>query len=246
MVAIAYPRQMPLDSSQTQAWWSAVITGWLRNPVSFVTQACWTEDPTNVQDPMNPNGPMIVKNPIRRIPREDFIVIFVHKYLSPRRVLAIPKSRRMIVTWTACALDLHTAMWTPSAQVYIASKDQTDSDKLVQRCLFIYQHLPREMPKPHVYVRHGKEGNATVLEFEETNSKIIALNQKPDDLRQEGATLLHVEEFGFWEWQERSYTAMLPTTMGGGKVRVICSAINGTFWSDVVNDKTVSHTREAF
>jgi phage FluMu gp28-like protein len=233
------------DPHEEQLWWADLAEQYLHHPAYFVTDTCFTEDPTHVQNPRNPEGPLIESNPIRLIPQEDYLTHYlIPKYLSDRRVLLVPKSRRMIVTWTACALDLHIALWTPSAQVYIASKDQTDSDKLVHRCKFLYDKLPVSLPKPLMHPRMGKGGHATRLDFAETGSSITALNEDPNALRQEGATLLHIEEFGFWQWQEQSYTAMLPTTMGGGKVRIICSAIAGTFWEQLVNDKTVSRVRE--
>ena len=226
----AGPALRPLNGeTETALWWLGLMRAYQQDPVKFVMEACYTKDPTNLRDS------------VARIPYEEYITeVMIPAYLSDRPVVAIPKSRRILLTWVACMLNLRLAMWTESATIFVVSKDQTDSDQLVHRCKFVYDRLPTKLPKPRMIERMGKKGFVTRLEFVETGSSITGLDSDPDTLRQEGATLLHCEEFAFWKKAEEAYTAMLPTIQGGGRVRILSSAKALTFFSKLVYDKNIS------
>ena len=201
----------------------AKTTRWMRDRVAYVTEACKTYDET---DPVNPIKPFPNKRHI-----EAMVRCWEEYYLY-----CIIKSRRMQATWTMCALDLHLPMITRHAPVFIISDDQSKSDKLVARCLFIYNNLPPEFMKPRIKVHIGQKGDPTRIDFIETDSRIEALPEDPDKIRQEGAALLHIEEFQSWQWPEESYKSMLPTVQGGGRLAVIGTARAATLFQKLVFD----------
>lgn len=190
----------------------------------FITDLCWTYDEV---DP---------DNPVKLIPPLEYLrqMLLAWEQVS---LLAITKSRRMIVTWTLLALDLHTALTVPYSSVFVASDDQVKSDKLLNRVEFMFNHLSNKFYKPKPIIHHGQGGDPTKIEFPALGSKIEALSQNPDKLRQEGATLLHFEEVTAWQWPEEAWKAARPTVQGGGKVVMVSSARAGTFFKKVVFDE---------
>jgi len=199
---------------------------WMQNRFEFLIQCVYTYDETDKEHPVKllPNLPHIKQ-----------IAIDSTKY----KVLLVPKSRRMQATWTTSGIDLHVAMYSKFARVFIVSSDQTKSDKLVSRVRFIYDHLPEHCPKPEMAVRLGKSGDPTKLIFKETGSIIEGLSKEPDKIRQEGASLLHVEEIAFWDRPDDAYKAMLPTIQGGGQMIMVSSARDGTLFEQLVRDQIV-------
>ncbi len=234
-VQTAADARVPLSFSpeQKKAYYASLAASYVKDPCEFVFDACYTEDPTPEDNTKR----------IALIPDKPHLrYVFIPEYESPEPVVLFPKSRRILETWTACSLDLRLALWRASTRVYIASKKQEDSDALVERCNFIYDRLPKSLPKPDKVTRKGtgQKGYITMLSFPEIRSSIVGLSENPDALRQEGATLLHIEEFAFYEWPERSYTAMLPTIQGGGKIRIISSLIAMSEFNRMVLDQTQS------
>ena len=153
--------------------------------------------------------------------------------------LIIPKSRRMIITWSLLGLDLSEAMFSELSRIFVVSDDLEKSAMLLNRILFMYDRIPADkLPvKPKPDVKRGVKGLPVTISFPMTGSSIHALSQNPEDLRQEGATLIHVEEFSIWQWPEESWRAMLPTIMGGGRIVVVGNARGGTFFERVIKDE---------
>jgi len=131
------------------------------------------------------------------------------------------------------------AMYTPFSKIYIISEDLMKSELLVERCHFLWERLPTEkcMRLP-CETRKGQSGKGKAyLKFPDVNSEIMGVSGKPSEMRQEGATLLHVEEFQNWTWAEESWTAMLPTVQGGGKIVIIGTPRPGTHFERLVKDQ---------
>lgn len=200
---------------------------WKKYPYRFLTEACYTKDEVAV------NRPDLEVT--RLIPTKDYIKELVDAWQF-ETLLCVVKSRRMVVSWVVCALELWLCTFTLGAAVYVISLDQTSSDKFLARHLFMYERLPAWMPRPQLKVWRGKEGDPTKIEFLETGSRIEALSQEPDKIRGEGATLVRCEEMAFWPWPDRSWKAILPTIQGGGRIVIVSSAQDGSFFKGLVYD----------
>src|ERR1700730_6622666 len=72
-------------------------------------------------------------------PDKEYIRYMVKFWLSTKRILW-EKSRQMMASWTFCALCLHDAQFGTNGLHFIQSKKEEDSDALLQRCYFIYEH----------------------------------------------------------------------------------------------------------
>ena len=153
---------------------------------------------------------------------------------STHKLLAIPKSRRMMLTWVMLACHLHLALFTPNSAIFVQSKKSDDSDYLLgdNRMLFIYKHLPGWL---HDYGLPTVRRTQYLLKF--SNGSIIkGIAQGPDQLRQYTATAIMCDEIAFWEQAYQTWRAIRPVLQGGGRATLISSAAPG-FFADVAQGK---------
>ena len=120
----------PQFSSEAERWEQALF-----NPEVFIFSYGKTYDETDAE------------NPVKRFPRHAYLRSVIY-WWQRERLLAIVKSRRLVITWLLCALDLWQALTQEYSSIYIAAKKQENSDKLVKRCAFVFNNLPAGFPKP--------------------------------------------------------------------------------------------------
>jgi len=183
-----------------------------RNPWAMVEDGCiYTLEETNIL------------NPIKPLPNHPWLKEVANQWLS-EPLLAVFKSRRMIITWTMVFLHLWLAMFREGAAIFLVSDKEEKSDELVKRVAFIYNHIPDDMVlKP--------EGKYTYCNFKfpGLNSRIQGVAQGADQLRQFSATAILCDEFAFWERARETFMASKPTIDGGGKITLISSPREGFF-----------------
>src|SRR5439155_10865410 len=122
------PRSPFLPYEAAQRSQTDIYEAALKDPETFVFECCLTYDETDAETPVKP------------FPTHAYLRSVIY-WWRRERLLAIVKSRRLVITWLLCALDLWQAMTQEYASIYIAAKKQENSDKLVKRCHFIYTHL---------------------------------------------------------------------------------------------------------
>lgn len=115
--------------------------------------------------------------------------------------LFIEKSRRMVVSWTLAALELWLGGWRRS-HIYVAAQDFADSAKMLYRTQFMYEQLRLRNPE-------WKLGNERTWEYRGSRqlSGVLLPNgsmfesltgHDPNSFRQEGATVVRLEEAAFF------------------------------------------------
>lgn len=177
--------------------------------------------------------PTDLRQPIKKFPNQSWLRELTELWLN-EPLFASPKSRRMLETWLMVWNHLWLAMFGEGRAIYFQSEKEDKSNKLVQRAEFIYNHMPSaEIVKPKI-----KNGRATwcKLDFYLLRSFIEGVAQGANQLRQEGATAVLMDEAAFWEKGRESFAATKPTIEGGGRVTVISSAHAGWF-RDLVFDE---------
>jgi hypothetical protein len=188
---------------------------------AFLTEACSTLDQIDGQTKL--------------IPAKPYLECCVREWLAYTQV-AVPKSRRMMVTWLFCACYYWLARYTPGAKIGFFARKQGEketegSNELVWRAHFIHRHLPPLLrPRPDYDYSTGR------LVFNETQSEILALAQGADQARQYTFTGVLCDEMGFWEQAMETYVALRPTTQGGGRLTCVSSA-NPGFFESIVYDR---------
>ena len=154
------------------------------------------------------------------------------------RTNAVPKSRQMLVSWTLCALYQHDAQFGINRLNFIQSKKEEDSDRLVQRCFFIWQHQEqwlRELyPAEYCYchLRFYRPGQREGLAY----SEIWGIPQGGDIIRQHTGSALLIDEAAFQPDLEAAKGAAEPMLKGGGRLDMVSSA-NPGYFEDLVEDR---------
>lgn len=154
-------------------------------------------------------------------------------FTSPK--LLVPKSRRLIVSWTLLACHWWLARYRPGTLVAVVARKLGTSEsegaaELVRRIKWFEGHLPPHVPRPVVEEGFGRIG------WPEIASEIVAVGQGADQLRQYTVTAIFADECAFWEEAEGTYSASLPTLQGGGRLTMVSSA-NPGFFSELVHDR---------
>jgi hypothetical protein len=173
-----------------------------------------------------------MKQPIKTFPTQPYLKELSHEWLE-NKLLLVAKSRRMTVSWLMCFLHLWLTMFHEGIAAFIVSDSERKSAELIQRCEFIYDHIPEDvMLKPKIRSKH------CLLEFPGLNSFLMGIPEGADQLRGYTATALLFDEFAFWDKPRESLGAARPCIDGGGRVTIVSSPLEGPF-QDLVFDNTM-------
>jgi hypothetical protein len=161
----------------------------------------------------------------------------VVQFWQTHRMNIWEKSRQVMASWTLCALYLHDTQFGMNRLNAIQSKKEEDSDSLLRRCFFIWQHQEpwlREL-YPAVYsychLRFYRS-----LDDELPHSEIFGCAQGEDVLRQHTCSGLLIDEAAFQPDLEKALGAAQPTIKGGGRIDLVSSAEPGYF-QDLAEDR---------
>lgn len=187
-----------------------------RDPWHWLTHWVWTLDN---HDP---------ENPVKRFPPKRYLFEITRAWQREKMIL-IPKSRQMMITWLIVSLYLHQAQFFKGAYIFFQSKKERDANSLVERAKFIFEHQPHFLKQPtrSVYCE---------LSFPESRSRIRGIPQGGDQIRMHTATGIFMDEAAFMYQAEEAFTAAKPSIDGGGRITMVSSA-NPGFFESLVNDK---------
>lgn len=210
------------------------FTAYREDPWLFLCECVFTKDQVDQ------------KNPIKPFPKEwPYLRLYVLIWMRYRR-LAVPKSRRMTMSWTNIALYLHQAMFFPTQDFAFVSKKEDDAAELVRRAEFIYDHIPPDKIPKYLLPKKRTRAQPAALEFPELDSKIQGFPMGADQLRQFTFSGILGDECAFWEEARAFYAASQPTTEGGGRMSLISSRSPGFFqrlvYDQLYHDDEIAET----
>ncbi len=190
--------------------------------LDFMRECVWTQDQVDK------------KNPVKQYPLNEGwakYLEFIIEHMVKECLLAIVKHRRMIITWTYCAVTTWDAMFYEGRFNALVSKKEEDSDDLVRRCKFIYENIPADkLPvKPSMTYKY------TEMRFPETDSVIKGVASGQDQLRQYTCSRVGCDEMAFWPLARPTFTALKPTLDGGGQICLFSTRYPG-FFQNVIDD----------
>ena len=173
------------------------------------------------------------RTPVKPLPPYPWLKVTTQEWLD-NKLLLVPKSRRMQITWLMACLHLWLAMFHPGMTVFLVSDKEEKSDELVRRCEFILDNIPdTDILKPK------KKSRYCYLGFPGINSYIRGIPQGASQLRQYTASAILFDEFAFWEsGQKETLGAARPTLEGGGRLTIVSSVLEGP-WKELVFDETM-------
>ena len=189
-----------------------------RDPIHWLENWVWTLD---AHDSIEP---------VRRFPKRDYLRRLTQIWQN-EKLLLIPKSRQMMVSWLITALYLHDAQFNPGRFIFFQSKKEKDADSLVDRAKFIYNNQPWFLREPakQVYCE---------LAFPRINSVIRGIPQGGNQIRMHTASGIFMDEAAFMYEADEAFTAAKPSIDGGGRITMASSA-NPGFFEMLVNDRIV-------
>ena len=153
-----------------------------------------------------------------------------------KRILFVWKSRKMMVSWAAVAMNLWTAMFREGQLLGWQSQKAEDADKMLTKVAGLHERMQASgFPVPRI------ERKFLELKFPETNSLIMAVPAGDDQVRQFTWSVLTSDEVAFQDGARASYVAAMPAVEGGGMYVGISSAGPGHF-EQMVTAKQVPGT----
>jgi len=174
--------------------------------------------------------------------------------------LAIPKSRRMLISWISRCQNLWYALLHPGQSIYVASLDLEKSEEMVYRIKHLISNIPtdcipksimplveynRGMSKPgrhdlinRVTIRHSAQESGVLDSF-------IQAVAASDDLRGVGASEVDLEEFAFMKQGMSMWAGLTGTLIGSGvgekktqgRIVMVSTPNSPSHMSDIVRDR---------
>lgn len=163
--------------------------------------------------------------------------------LDAYNFIAIPKSRRMMVTWAVAAYMVHKARFVPNWAGYIQSEIEDKSAYVVQeRCKWIEDHLEPEPFRRRYREIKTSNGQVGYMKYEQTGSYIKAVAQGGDVLRSFTPSFLFLDES---EFQPKGHEALVAAASFIEKncKLVLVSSSNGPSGPIAELAKSIAYTR---
>jgi len=185
--------------------YKADIWTWLRDCVLTIDEASQAASPW----------------PDRAYLRELFTFIDEHK------MVVIPKSRRMMVTWAVAAWCVHKARYFPNYAIFVQSETEDKAAYVIdKRCAFIEDNLtPEALRRTYSSIRTTK-GAIGRMTYRDTRSYLWGIPQGGDVLRTYTPSVLFMDEADFQPEGHQALTAALPAAEKGAKL-ILVSSSNG-------------------
>lgn len=163
----------------------------------------------------------------------NYLYVYTRLWERYPKIL-VPKSRRMVMSWTNIGLYLWDTMFNIGRYNGFVSRKEDAADELVRRAEFIYDHIPEdEIPRDLLPRKSAKFKH---LKFDEINSQLEGFPQGADQLRQFTFSGLFFDEMAFHEQAQASYSASYPTLEGGGRFTGVSSPGPGFFKAMVFDE----------
>lgn len=165
------------------------------------------------------------KMPIKDFPNKEYIKLFFDVWKNEPH-LAVPKSRRMFLSWATITLYTHDTIFNVGRHHGFVSKKEQDANDLLLRSKFILDNMKKKLPSeliPKYKYRY------CYLEFPDINSKIQAFPSGADQIRQHTLSGMLFDEMAFWPDAEETYGAVAPLLEKSARITLISSAAPGFF-----------------
>jgi phage FluMu gp28-like protein len=158
----------------------------------------------------------------------DYLHDFVDVLSDPdEHYIAVPKSRRMMVSWCLAAWCAHLARYHENVLVLWQSETEAKAAEAVdRRMVFIEDHLIEPVLRRPYKGQRTKDGLIGRLTYLPTGSRVIAVAQGADVFRFYTPSVVVLDEADFQDEGHDALVAAIPFGEKGGKV-ILVSSSNG-------------------
>lgn len=147
--------------------------------------------------------------------------------IEAESLIAIPKSRRVFVTWAVAIYLSWRARYKKHQALFIQSETEDKSAYVIdKRCVFLEDALPAAFRRPYKAIRTIKGAIGQII-YDETQSYIKGIAQGRDALRAFTPSIVMMDECEFQQEGRASLTAALPFAEKGAKI-ILISTSNGS------------------
>lgn len=155
------------------------------DPWLWLTNEVWTRDEATQQARPWPDKPHLKE--------------LVHLFLDPDYpLIAVPKSRRMMVSWTFAALAVYEARYFPHHAIFIQSETEDKAAFITdKRCTFIEDNLNEPILRKKYRPIRTTKGAIGRITYDETDSYIWAIPQGGSIIRTYTFSRLYMDESDF-------------------------------------------------
>lgn len=171
-----------------------------------------------------------ISSPYKPLPDKDYLRLFAYAWVN-EPLLAVPKSRQMMVTWLFVCIASWIVTFQPAQLIGFQSKKEGDADKLLERVNTVAKGLPRD----RFYVPETKRKYAEVW-TPETDSRIMALSENPDAVRSHTFSWLFSDEIAFQEYAAEGVRATLPSVSGGARFTLVSTSNGEEAFHDILSE----------
>lgn len=165
-------------------------------------------------------------SPIKTFPMRQYFLPLIDLWLKEQIILLV-KSAKMMATWLFVALYLWDTSFNQGRHSFFQSKKEEGANFVLDRAKFIYKEQPAFLKISKVRDVYCR------LEFEDLSSKIWAVPQGSDQLREYTASGVLSDEQAFQIEAEAAYTAVQPNLGKKGKFTGISRPNPGFFYEMV-------------
>jgi phage FluMu gp28-like protein len=156
---------------------------------------------------------------------KDYVHDLVDVFESDERKIAIPKSRRMLVTWTFAALCTHRARFKRANSIIWQSQNEEKAAVVVdKRCAFIEDHLKDPLTRRDYHPIRTSDGLIGKMTYKRTGSYIWAVPQGGDVFRSYTASIVVMDEVDFMDKGHDALTAAIPLAEKAAKLILITTS----------------------
>jgi hypothetical protein len=178
----------------------------------------WASEVVTTQDEASGTA---TRFPAHREYLHDLFDIFMNEQL-----IAIPKSRRVFVTWAVAVYFTWRARYRPYQALFVQSEVEDKAAYIVdKRCVFIEDNLPLALRRAYKAVRTIK-GAVGQLTYDGSRSYVKGLAQGKDALRAFTPSALMLDESEFQSEGRQSLIAALPFAEKNSQL-ILVSTSNG-------------------
>jgi hypothetical protein len=183
---------------------------------------------------------------MRPWPDKEYIRELVHILLT-EPLVCIPKSRRMMVSWTFAALSVYEARYFPNHAIFIQSETEDKAAFITdKRCAFIEDNLNEPALRRQYRPIRTTKGAIGRITYPQTESYIWAIPQGGSIIRTYTFSRLYMDESDFQaeghealnaalsiaETDKNSHIALVTTSDGPqGVCADICRGAGFTKWT---------------